>query len=200
MKVLFAYVIALMIPAYLAAHQGTDFNKVYTVDVTSSQVEWHGYKVTGAHNGTIQLKSGSLNFSDNLLVGGAFTIDMNSIKTTDLTGGGATKLEGHLRSDDFFGVEKYPTASLVITKVIPYGTTGDYRVYADLTIKGKTQPVKFMSNVTDQGGVIKATAEITVDRSLYDVRYGSGSFFDSLGDKAISDDFDLKIELTLNPA
>jgi polyisoprenoid-binding protein YceI len=200
MKSLFAFLTILVLPLYLAAHPEPVVVKTYTVDVTSSQVVWHGYKVTGAHHGTINLKSGSLTFTNNLLTDGQFAIDMNSIKNADMSVGGAEKLEGHLRSDDFFSVEKFPTASLVFTKVIPYGTTGDYNIYGDLTIKGKTHPIKFMAKVTDQGGVIKATAEITVDRSQYDVRYGSGSFFENLGDKAISDDFDLKVELTLNPA
>jgi len=201
MKLLFASLCTLVIPALLAAHPDTDTRQSYSVDVTSSNVIWTGYKVTGQHHGTITLKKGTLVFDNNLLVGGNFSIDMRSIRNTDMAGsGGAEKLEGHLRSDDFFSVEKHPTADLTITKVIPYGTAGDYRVYADLTIKGKTEPVKFMANVTDIGGAMKATANITVDRSLYDVRYGSGSFFENLGDKAISDDFDLSVELTLNPA
>jgi polyisoprenoid-binding protein YceI len=126
---------------------------------------------------------------------------MTTIKNTDMAGGGgAAKLEGHLKSEDFFGVDKYPNAYFKITKVIPYGTAGNYRVNGDLTIKGITRPIKFMTTVVNANGELTATADITVDRSEFDVRYGSGSFFDNLGDKALHDEFDLNVKLTLNPA
>lgn len=201
MKVLFASLFALALPAAIFAHEANDPKQTYSADVSASNIEWHGYKVTGKHHGTVDLKNGTLVFDDNILVGGEFAIDMTTIKNTDMAGGGgAAKLEGHLRSDDFFSVDKYPTAKFVITKVIPYGTEGDYRVFGNLTIKGITQEIKFMSKVNSDGGALTATAEITIDRSEFDVRYGSGSFFDNLGDKALHDDFDLKVELTLNPA
>lgn len=201
MKSLFASLFALALPGLAMAHNANDTQVTYTADVTSSTVTWKGYKVTGKHHGTVALKSGTLIFDNNMLVGGEFVIDMTTIRNTDMAGsGGAEKLEGHLKSDDFFGVQKYPSAKFVISKVIPYGTNGDYRIYGDLTIKGITKPIKFMSNVKTTGGSIAATADITIDRSEFDVRFGSGSFFDNLGDKAIHDDFDLGIEMTLNPA
>ena len=165
------------------------------VDTTASQVTWKGYKVTGSHEGTIGLKSGNLEFTDGVLTGGQFTIDMPTLKTTDLSGGMAEKLDGHLKSDDFFGVANYPDATLNITNVASRGKAGEYRVTGDLTIKGTTKPVKFNTVVTEEMGKYVAVADVKIDRTEYNVRYGSGSFFDNLGDKTIYDEFDLTVRL-----
>lgn len=164
------------------------------VNLEKSSIEWVGKKVTGQHNGTIQIKDANLMMEDGQLAGGSFEIDMTTIQVTDLEGNMKGKLEGHLKSDDFFGVEKYPTAKFVITKVASLGTPGDYKVTGDLTIKEATNEIKFMAKVDAE----KATADITVDRSEYDVRYGSGSFFDNLGDKTIYDDFHLTVNLVMD--
>ncbi|MCB0551512.1 MAG: YceI family protein [Phaeodactylibacter sp.] len=169
--------------------------KSLTVSVEKSNIVWNGYKVTGSHTGNVQLKSGNLDFDGDKLVGGSFEIDMASITCNDLEGEWAQKLVGHLKSDDFFGVEKYPTAKFVITQVVSRGTPGDYKVVGDITIKGITKQIKFFTNVKNDGGQKVATAEVKVDRSDFNVRFGSGSFFDNLGDKTIYDEFDLKIEL-----
>ena len=168
------------------------------VNVKESKVIWNGYKVTGSHTGTIQVKSGNLEFADGKLAGGEFVIDMNSIVCTDLTGETNQKLVGHLKSDDFFGVAKHPTASFKITQVVSRGTPGDYKIVGDLTIKEITKEIKFFTKVTEEGGKKKAVAEVKVDRSDFDVRFGSGSFFDNLGDKTIYDEFDLQVELVAN--
>ncbi len=160
------------------------------VKVESSSVVWKGYKVTGSHEGTIALQSGTLSFDGDKLVGGEFVIDMSTINTTDLDGEMKGNLDGHLKSDDFFSTEKYPTAKLVFTKVKASGKNS-YAVTADLTIKGKTHPVNF--DISIYGS--KATASLKVDRTKYDVRYGSTSFFDDLKDKAIYDEFDLVTDL-----
>jgi len=120
---------------------------------------------------------------------------MNSITCTDLEGEYAGKLVGHLKSDDFFGVAKYPTAKFVITKAIPQDTKGNYKIVGNLTIKEKTNEVKFAAAVSESNGTVNASGKITVDRSEYDVRFGSGSFFDGLGDKTIYDEFDLQVTL-----
>ncbi|HLF64699.1 MAG TPA: YceI family protein [Saprospiraceae bacterium] len=198
---LLTLVAALVMPLFVSATGNDGSNDRYVADVTASEIIWKAYKVTGQHEGTVELKSGTLIFEDNVLAGGEFSIDMTTIKNNDMAGsGGAAKLEGHLKSDDFFSVANHPTASFKITKVIPYGTAGDYRVAGDLTIKGITKPIKFMAHVANTNGILTATADITIDRSEFDVRYGSGSFFDDLGDKALHDDFDLVVQLTLNPA
>ena len=192
--------LAFAMPALMVAASGNDDKTKYTVNTDASTVIWHGSKVTGKHDGTISLKSGELIFEDNMLVGGTFVMDMTSIKNTDMAGSkGAEKLEGHLMSDDFFGVEKYPTATFKITKAVPYGTSGDYKIVGDMTIKNNTNEVKFMAKI-DMSDGMRATADIELDRSEYDVRYGSGSFFDNLGDKAISDIFKLNVELVFNSA
>ena len=160
------------------------------VKAEESKVVWKGYKVTGSHEGTIEIESGSLEFSEDKLVGGQFVIDMTSINTTDLEGDSKNSLDGHLKSDDFFGVKNFPEAQLVITKVTPTGKNA-YAVEGNLTIKGKTNTQKFTMSVYGN----KATANLKVDRTKYDVKYGSASFIDGLKDKAIYDDFDLNVDL-----
>jgi len=160
------------------------------VKADKSKVVWKGYKVTGSHEGTIAIKSGSLTFDNSKLVGGEFVMDMTTIGSTDLEGDYKGKLDGHLKSDDFFGVEKYPTATLVFKKVVASGKNA-YNVTGDLTVKGKTNPVSFSISIYGN----KATASLKVDRTKYDVRYGSTSFFDNLQDKAIYDEFDLVADL-----
>ncbi|MCB0665136.1 MAG: YceI family protein [Saprospiraceae bacterium] len=168
------------------------------VDIEKSEITWTGKKVTGSHNGTIQLKEGSLMMEADMLKGGSFIIDMTSIKNLDMAGkDGAGKLEGHLKSADFFNVAEYPNAILEISEVVHRGTPGSFKVVGDLTIKGITKPIKFNTQISTEGGMTVATADITVDRSEYDVRYGSGSFFDNLGDKTIYDEFDLNVKLVL---
>tara|TARA_R110000787_G_scaffold59922_13_gene135934 strand:- start:38483 stop:39061 length:579 start_codon:yes stop_codon:yes gene_type:complete len=156
----------------------------------NSKIVWKGYKVTGSHEGTINIKSGSLNFNEGILTGGELTIDMTSIITTDLEGEYKGKLEGHLKSDDFFGVEKNPTSSLVFTNVKATGKNS-YSITGDLTIKGITNTVTFDLSVYGN----KATASLKIDRTKFDVKYGSSSFFDGLKDKAIYDEFDLIADL-----
>ncbi|MFT4664621.1 MAG: polyisoprenoid-binding protein YceI [Ulvibacter sp.] len=165
------------------------------IDTTESVITWKGYKVTGSHAGTLKLNEGAFEYADGLLEGGAFTIDMTSLNCTDLEGESKGSLEGHLKSADFFGIEKFPTASFIITKVSAKGTPGDYKVVGDLTIKGITKEVKFYTNVVSTDKAQIATADIKIDRTDFDIRYGSGSFFDSLGDKTIYDEFDLTVKI-----
>ncbi len=160
------------------------------IKIENSKIVWKGYKVTGSHQGIIAIKSGHLNFSEDKLTGGEFTIDMSTITNTDLEGEYKGKLEGHLKSDDFFGVEKFPTASLIFTKVKSTGKNS-YEVTGDITIKGKTETVSF--NVSVYGS--KANVSLKIDRTKFDIRYGSTSFFDGLKDKAIYDEFDLVADL-----
>jgi Uncharacterized conserved protein len=171
--------------------------ETYKVDTTQSQIIWKWYKVTGEHSGTIDIKQGALEYSEGVLTGGNFTIDMNSISCTDLEGEWKTKLEGHLKSDDFFGVAAHPTAQFKITKVVPRGTDGSYKLIGNLTIKDITKEVKFTANIKEANGQRVANAKTTIDRSDFNVKYGSGSFFGNLGDKTIYDEFDLEINLTL---
>jgi polyisoprenoid-binding protein YceI len=160
------------------------------VKANESTVTWKAYKVTGSHTGTVELRSGDLLFDNGTLKGGEFVVDMTSITCTDLEGEYKQKLEGHLKSDDFFSVASHETSKLVFTNIKASGKNS-YEVTGDLTIKGITKPVTF--DVSVYGS--KATATLKIDRAQYDVRYGSGSFFDNLGDKTIYDEFDLVVDL-----
>lgn len=160
------------------------------VNAETSKVTWKAYKVTGSHAGTVNLQSGTLVFEEDKLSGGEFVVNMTTLVTTDDLGDRKAKLEGHLKSDDFFGVTAHSTAKLVFTDVKASGKNS-YEVTGDLTIKGITKPVTF--DVSVYGS--KATATMKVDRSQYDVKYGSGSFFENLGDKTIYDEFDLVVDL-----
>ena len=187
-KTLLSLALTLTFGAFALANPVEDEKK--EVNAEKSSVSWKAYKVTGSHYGTVALKSGALMFDGEKLTGGEFTVDMTSINTTDLEGESKNELDGHLKSADFFGVEKHPTSTLVFTEVSASGKNS-YQVTGDLTIKGITKPVTF--DVSVYGS--KATATLKVDRAEYDVRYGSGSFFDNLGDKTIYDEFDLVVDL-----
>lgn len=167
----------------------------YKVDTTTSNIVWTGYKVTGKHYGNVKVKNGMLTMDNGVMTGASFEIDMTSMACTDLQGEYAGKLMGHLKSDDFFGVEKFPTAKFVVTRAIPQDTKGNYKIIGNLTIKETTKEIKFPVALTETAGVAKATGKITIDRSDFNVRYGSGAFFDGLGDKTIYDEFDLQVEL-----
>lgn len=160
------------------------------INVSKSTINWVGKKVTGEHSGTINFKEGNLVFNKGLVKAGTFTVDMTSINTTDLKGEWKDKLDGHLKADDFFGVEKFKTATLVF-KNISTKNKNNYTVTADLTIKGITKPVTF--DLVVNGNT--ASANVKIDRTKYDIKYGSGSFFSDLGDKTINDEFELKVNL-----
>jgi polyisoprenoid-binding protein YceI len=173
------------------------FKSVVTkkVDTKNSIIKWIGYKVTGQHEGTITLRNGELNFDDTTnLIGGKFVMDMTTINTTDLEGGSKERLDNHLKNDDFFSVKKYNTADLVFKKVSKQKNDSKIVVYlidADLSIKGITNPITFKINISDNS----AYANLKIDRTKFEIKYGSSSFFDGLKDRAIYDEFDLNVNL-----
>lgn len=183
---IFAGVIALTLVAF-----STSIEKK-KVNVEASQITWTGEKLTGSHEGTIDLEDGYFEMENGKLTGGEFTADMSSIVVTDLEGDSKKKLEGHLNSDDFFGTSNYPTAKFVINTAAEK-SNGVYGISGDLTIKGKTNPIAFDLEMNDD----TATTTLVIDRTKYDIRYGSGSFFDDLGDKTIYDEFTLDIMLKM---
>lgn len=160
------------------------------IDAQKSTITWLAKKVTGEHTGTVNLKEGNLIFKKGKVAGGNFTVDMASLVTTDLSGDWKGKLEGHLKSDDFFGTEKNPTSTLVFKKIAAKAN-GVYTITADLTIKGITNPITF--DLAVKGNT--ASTKLTIDRTKYGIKYNSKSFFDSIGDKAIYDEFDLTVNL-----
>lgn len=189
-KGVFSLVLAMVFGIATATEPVEDVKKEIKTD--ASTVSWKAYKVTGSHYGTLQLDSGYLLFDEEKLTGGEFTVDMSTISATDLTDDAENKekLEGHLNSEDFFSTENHPTSILVFTKVKSTGKNS-YQVTGKLTIKDITKPVIF--DVSVYGS--KATATVKVDRTNYDIKYGSGNFFENLGDKTIYDEFDLVVDL-----
>lgn len=165
------------------------------VNTKDSQVKWEGKKVTGAHNGKIQIAEGKLDMNKDVLTGGSFKIDMNSISCDDLTAKEWNdKLVGHLKADDFFGTEKYPFADFVITSAKKLDNDR-YDITGNLTIKGKTNEVTFPATVKANKNTVVAVSKIKVDRTKYDIKYGSKNFIENIGDKAIEDDFTIDVNL-----
>ena len=169
----------------------TAADATYNIVQDESSLMWTGREVsTSSHYGTINFTSGQFEIADGLISQGEFLVDMTSITVQDLTGGSKERLEGHLRSDDFFSVESFPTAHLYISssEVI---SNGKWMVNGFLTIKDISHPVLFeMANTTDGWN-----ASLVFDRSKYNVKFRSGTFFENLGDKLIYDDIELKINL-----
>lgn len=167
-------------------------DNIYNVETAQSQITWTGREVsTSSHYGTLDFVSGNFEISNGAIVNGEFIVDMTSINNQDMEGDSKARLEGHLKSDDFFSVESYPTASISInsSELI---SDGKWNVSADLSIKGFTHPVNFEMISSEDGW----SANLVFDRSKYDVRFRSGSFFENLGDKLIYDDIELSINLT----
>jgi polyisoprenoid-binding protein YceI len=190
----------LAVVAVFAISMSAVFAQSYTIDTKSSVLIWKGEKLTKVHTGTVQIKNGTIaknktNFT------GDFVIDMTTIKIDDVSDQGMNdKFLGHLRADDFFSVDKFNTAALKIKKSEAYTPKADenanYMLTADLTIKGITNEIKFPAKMNFNGKDLAATAHIVIDRTKWNVRYGSGSFFDNLGDTAIYDNitFDLTLK------
>lgn len=194
MKSLVVKLLALVV-LFVGVDKVSAQNQIFKVNTEKSKVAWEGKKVGGKHNGFIKIKSGTLVFTKNALSGGNIVVDMNSITDTDLEGELNAKLVGHLKSDDFFGVATYPTASYVI-KSVKKNTDGTLTISGDMTIKDKTNPVEFSAIVSVKGGSLVGKAKIVIDRSKFDVRYGSKSFFNDLGDSYINDEFELTVDLS----
>lgn len=166
----------------------------YMVNADDSVIEWKGFKPTGTHNGTIDIESGVITVNDGKIESGSFLIDMNSIVNLDMEPENEmnAKLVGHLKSADFFDVEKYPNAAFVVTNFEE--KDGKTWLSGNLQLKEKKNNITFPVTVTTVGDEVTLTSEtFTIDRSKWDVKYGSKSFFDDLGDKFINDDIELTI-------
>jgi len=168
----------------------------YKVNTKTSTLQWYGKKVTGDHFGFISLKEGNMTLAKDQITGGKFVIDMNSITNSDVKDAGYNaKLVNHLKSDDFFGAEKHPEAVLEVVKSTTF-KNNEATVEGKLTIKNITHPITFTAK---RAGSIYS-AKIVVDRSKYDVKYGSGSFFEGLGDNMIYDEFEMTVTLSVMEA
>ena len=170
----------------------------YTVDKKASNVHWLGKKTAGQHEGDVMLQSGTLKVSNNIPVSGEFVLDMNSIAVTDIKEADDNKhLVDHLKDEDFFGAEKFPTATVVIKKLEK--TDGaNYNATADLTIKGIKNEITFPAKVEVNGNSVNATANITIDRTKWNISYKSKSILGSMADKFIYDDVVFTVKLVLH--
>ena len=168
----------------------------YKLQPQLSTLGWEGKAVTHGHVGTMQFTSGDLQVDGNQIVGGTVTVNMKSMKATDITDAeNHAKFVGHMSSDDFFGAEKFPTSTFKITSVKPIAgaaaNANNATITGDMTIKGVTQSISFPAKVGVKNGVAAATGKATIDRTKFGLKYGSKTFFDSIGDKAIYDEFTL---------
>ena len=149
----------------------------YTVDVAASNLEWRGWKIIKAseHKGTISLKEGQLSVENGKLVAGSFTIDMNSIKNTDLTDTGyQKKLVGHLRAEDFFNVAKFPTGKFEIVSVAEKASEGyTHELSGNLTLRDSTRKITFPANIKVEGNTVTANGKATINRLDWGVNYDS---------------------------
>ena len=157
------------------------------INTEESIVKWIGSKVTDSHEGTVNVMKGSLLIDHGKLAGGSITIDMSTITNTDMEGRRKQKLEMHLKDEDFFNTKEFPIAEIKITRAVK-GKGNMYKILADLTIKGITHPIAFEADVAIKGVNFSAEAKIRIDRTKWGVKYGSGSFFEDLGDRMILDE------------
>lgn len=160
-----------------------------SVDTEKSSVKWTGYHLAKSyeHMGSIGIKSGSIEMDGDMITGGSIVIDMNSITNSDLEGEKKTKLEGHLKSDNFFNVEEFPEAKLMIKSATKSGDT--YAVTADIVIRGISQEIMF--DAKKNGNMFEAT--FSVDRTVHEVSYGW-----TLENAMLSNEFQLEVSLALN--
>ena len=168
------------------------FSQEYGIDLEKSKIKWTGKEITtSSHYGTIKYVEGEIKLQPEA-VNGKVVVNMESLSVDDLTGGSKARLEGHLRSDDFFSVSSHKSSTIEVTSSKKNGD--DFDVDGVLTIKGISHPISFVLSVDNK----VATSKLTFDRSKYDVRFRSGTFFENLGDKLILDDIELEVELHLN--
>ena len=166
----------------------------YAVEISTSKLIWTGKEVsTKQHNGTLNIKKGQIKISDKGLISGDIEIEMSTINTTDLQGRGKERLDGHLKSPDFFDVKKHPVAFLKFQGNEKHFSDGKLKFDGELTIKNISHPISFFSTIENVNGKLSAKAEVTFDRSLYNVRFGSGKFFDNLGDRLIYDEIRIDV-------
>ncbi|KXN98722.1 lipid-binding protein [Aequorivita aquimaris] len=183
------------------ASEATEMATEYTVDTAASTIMWEGAKPTGKHHGTIKLSSGTVHLNNGNIEAGEFVIDMNSITNEDLEGDDKANLEAHLKGTvegkegDFFNVKEYPTAKFEMTGI------ENNVVKGNLTIKDKTNAIEFPATVTMEGDKMMLKSEtFEIDRTKWDVNYGSKSIFPNLGDKFINDAMKITVSLVANKA
>ena len=174
----------------ISLHAGNE--KYFIIDTKQSVVAWKGSSVKGAHTGYVYISKGELMIENGQLVGGTVEVNMNTIE--DNNHGRDNNLIKHLKSPDFFDVEKFPISTIAITKVASINGENK-KVTGNLTIKGITHPVTFPAKMNVEGGIVKANGKLVIDRTKWDIRYNSGKFYDNLADKIISDSIEFQIKI-----
>lgn len=178
---------------------GKKSDKTVMINTQESNVKWIGKKVTGKHNGSIKISKGEIYLDGDKISGGNFEIDMNTISIEDLQGEDNMKLLNHLRSDDFFSVEKNPSSKFEITEITTFSNTDkpefNHTIKGNLTIKGITKSITFPAFVKVESGTVTSKADFDIDRTQWDIRYGSGKFFENLGNKMINDNFNIQFNV-----
>ena len=186
----------LIAAVFAVSTMGAAFAQTYNVDPAATKITYVGKKLTGEHTGNLSVKSGNLVVTKDVLSGGEVVVDMNSMTNTDLTDKDYNaKYIGHMKSPDFFNTEKYPESKLVIKS--SKKTDKGLEVKGDLTMIGQTQPVTF--TVTDwkkTDSMVSGKSNLVLNRTQWGLKYGSASFFKSIGDKAINDEFTLAVDLS----
>lgn len=162
----------------------------FKVNVENSSLTWKGYKPTGSHTGTITLASGNIEIKNNKITGGTFVSDMSTIKDAD----GSAKLEGHLKSEDFFEIAVFPTSKFEITKTEV--NAGKIQVTGNMTIKGITKQITFPATLAvSKDNVTLISETFQINRADFNVKYKSKTFFNDLKDKFVNDDFDFQVTI-----
>ena len=171
----------------------------YDIINTESELKWIGKELsTDTHTGTLALKKGKIDVNANGVIHGEIEIDMTTITVTDMQGKWGTKLEGHLKSPDFFDVEKYSSAFITFQSDKNPIKNNQLNLTGELTIKNITHPISFSTELLQTKPSLQAKARLSFDRSKYDVRFRSGNFFENLGDKLILDDIEIDVLLVTN--
>lgn len=184
-----------------AAAEVTEVSTKYLVDTEASTIMWKGFKPTGSHVGNIKIESGVFTMNGDAIESGSFLIDMASINVTDIPAEdeGNAKLAGHLKSPDFFDVEAFPASAFEVTGFT--SENGKMMLSGNLKMKDIENNISIPVMVSENNDTITITSEsFSVDRSKWNIKYGSKSFFDDLGDKFINDDMELQIKITANKA
>jgi len=187
--------LVLTLAAFASNDEGTTR---YKVDTNASSITWHATKVMGEHMGTVNVTNGVMSITDGTMTSANVIADMSSIACTDLEGEWADKLVGHLNSDDFFNVSEHKTSSFLLRNMEALkDAKGDatHTVTGDFTIRGITQSVTFEATISDENGTLSISGSVVLDRSQFGVKYGSGSFFENLGDNLIHDEFTVGFNL-----
>ena len=174
-------------------------NDTLFVDIENSYIDWIGRKITGGHSGTLNLSDGFVIWNGKSITGGKITFDMTSIKNTDIESPEwKQKLEDHLKAEDFFHTDSFPHVILEIkrqTTIIEENKTIREGVLADLTIRGMTHEIKFPFILTQSKNILTGEGSVDIDRTLYNIQYKSGKFFDDLGDRLIYDVFTVQFRV-----